>query len=351
MKKLLAMLLALAMMLGCAAFGEDVDYTGTWVLTGAESGGVELSAEMIALVGLDMTLVFDEDGTVTISMWGMEEAGTWVATENGVAITDADETLAVPYQDGALLIDQDGTIMKLTREGAVAAEEEEEAVPTVSAADFDFAGYWVVTSIEMMGMSLDPATLGVSAYMELFEDGTCYLVAMEETQDGTWAVTETGIETTDAAGVVDIYTLVGEQLVVEMEGMKMIFTREEYTVPLTGLTVADFNGDWEFAYVEVMNETYDAEEIETAISLHIEDGKGHVVTTYPEGVEEYDAVCEVEEVEDFGTVMYFLYLDPATEETTGYGMMLLLFDNGELVWYSMDEQDVTYFYCFVPAEA
>ena len=209
----------------------------------------------------------------------------------------------------------------------------------------DYTGYWVLTSMDYAGVVIDPAQLGLTAYMELYGDGTCLMVMADEAQAGTWVATENGIDTTDAEGVVDPFTYVDGTLVLEQDGTKLIFTPEVYTVPLTGLTVADFNGDWSFAYLEYLGAAYAAEEVGMTLDVHLEDGAGHIVMTYEGGAEAYDLTCMVEEAPDFGTVLYAIYLDETGAETDA-GMVLFLFDNDELVWYSIDESDNELYYCF-----
>lgn len=214
----------------------------------------------------------------------------------------------------------------------------------------DYVGYWVVTSTEINGKTYDPAALGVNAYMELYADGTCLLVAMDEMLDGTWTVTPTGITTTDADGDAAVYTYVDGALMVEEDGCKLFFTPEAYTMPLGGLTLADFEGDWVFTYVEVGNEVYYADELGVEMTLSIHDGKGvHAVYSGESGevTDLYNGVCEIEEVTDFGTAMLLLYTDDAGKPDGG-GIMLLKFDNEELVWYAIDEYDRSVSYCFVP---
>lgn len=217
----------------------------------------------------------------------------------------------------------------------------------------DYVGYWVMTGIEYAGVPMDPAQLGLNAYMELYDDGTCLMVMMDDGQYGTWTVTESGIETTDAEGVVDPFTLVDGALVCEQEGNKLIFTQEAYTMPLSGLTAADFEGEWVFTYVELGNEAYYADEVGMTMTLSIKDGKGVHASTYTaetgEVTESFNGVCETEEIPDFGTAMYFLYTDEAGNPTDS-GLMLLMFDNGELVWYAEDETGMAICYCFVKAE-
>lgn len=216
----------------------------------------------------------------------------------------------------------------------------------------DYVGYWVATGFEMEDKSLDPSALGVTAYMELYEDGSCVLAMMDGMRDGTWAVTPTGITTTEADGLVTVYTYTDGALVVEEEGCRLIFTPEAYTLPLNGLTMADFEGDWVFTYVEVGNAVYYAQELGVRMTLSIHDGKGvHAVYDDQTGEVQslFTGVCEIEEIPDFGTAMLLCYTDEAGTPD-GSGIMLLKFDNDELVWYAIDENNNNRFYCFVPEE-
>ena len=166
MKKILSLLLALAMMLGCVAFAEGVDYVGTWVLTGAETDGVQMGPSTLAAVGMDMKVVVNADGTVTLSMMGMEEGGTWAATENGIAITDSTETVEIAYQNEMLLMNQSGVTMMLTREGAAPAIVEAEGPTALAGVDpVAFEGQWLLTTANFMGVEMSAETVGV--YMAL----------------------------------------------------------------------------------------------------------------------------------------------------------------------------------------
>ena len=432
MKKLFSLLLTLAMLLGCVAGAEvAVDYVGTWVLTSLETGGMTIDMTMLAQRGMDMTMTLNEDGTMFTKTMGVTENGTWVVTETGIAITDDEETIELTYENDALRMEDEGAAMLLTREGAA----------PVAAEEISFPGTWVLMGLEMNGMTADPAALGIAGSMVLNEDGTCVLTMMDASQNGTWAVTETGLTTTDAEGTVDAYTVaegklrteadgmtlifgraqekveyvgmweltgvkaagltlapdqmglqmtlyvyedgtcemvtlgVPEQgtwaeveggiaitdasadtlvfavqdgaLVAEQEGMTLILTPAEYAQPMSGLTAADFNGEWVFVYAEYMGQVLDTEALGMSADLSIKDGAGHVDMVFTDGTESYDAVCEIEEVEDLGTVMYFLYIDAATGEATEYGMMLMLYSDGELVWYNTDSEGNDIYYCFV----
>lgn len=170
MKKLISLLLALTMLLGCTALGETIDYTGVWVLTGAESQGVEMGPSTLARVGLEMVMTLNADGTTTISAMGMEETATWVATENGIAVTDTnegvEETVEYPYQNGMLLVEDHGSILMFTREGAAPAVAEAAGPVALSGVLAEaFEGQWLLTHASIMGVEMPAEPLGL--YMAL----------------------------------------------------------------------------------------------------------------------------------------------------------------------------------------
>lgn len=210
---------------------------------------------------------------------------------------------------------------------------------------YDYTGLWVLTGVSTSGVTVDPSALGLDMTMELYEDGTCTLVALGEEEAGVWVLIEGGVAVTDAdAATMNLLLNEEGALTVEEEGATMIFTQEEYALPLSGLTVADFNGNWVFVYAETMGQVVAAEEAGLAINLQLTDGTGHIDITDAEGTQSIDAVCEIEEVADLGTVLYFLYLDENGAQT-GAGLPLFLYDDGELVWYYADETNEIY-YCF-----
>lgn len=61
-------------------------------------------------------------------------------------------------------------------------------------------------------------------------------------------------------------------------------------------------------------------------------------------------MCELEEVEDFGTLMYFMVIDPATGEQDGNGIVLVLYSDGDLAWIDVDEEANAIYNCFIRVE-
>lgn len=219
---------------------------------------------------------------------------------------------------------------------------------TAFAETSDYVGIWALTSVESLGITLDPAALGLDAVMTVNEDGTCVQESLGETMACTWTETETGIVVNDAEGDLEYYTYADGVLTLEQDGIKMVF--EPSALPLENQTLADFSGDWELDYVEYLGSYLSAEEAGMTIKIHLEDGKGRMEMVYADGSESYDAVCELEELEGFGTLVYFMLIDPATGEKDGSGMVLALYNDGSLVWLELDEDDNDIFYCFVRVE-
>lgn len=211
----------------------------------------------------------------------------------------------------------------------------------------DYTGYWELVETAVAGVSVDPATLGLEMSMELYEDGTCALIAQGETETGAWVATENGVAVTDADNItMDMVLQEDGSLLTEQEGVTLLFAQMEYALPMAGLTVADFNGDWTFIYAETMGQVISAEAAGAEMRIVLQDGMGHIDIVDPTGTISADAICEVEEIENLGTVMYFLYLDE-TGAATGNGIPLLMYDDGELVWLYADESSEIY-YCFTP---
>lgn len=180
MKKLLSLLVALTMLLGCMAFAEGVDYTGTWVLTGAEASGMQMGPAILAMFGMDMTMVLNADGTMTMTMMGMEETGTWTVAENGINVDDGTDVQLFTYQDEVLAAVSEEQTLLFTREGAAPAIEEAPAV--VSLANVDpvaFEGEWVLTTATMFGMEVSAEEIGSILLLNMAE-GACECTTIEE---------------------------------------------------------------------------------------------------------------------------------------------------------------------------
>lgn len=141
MKKLIFLLLALAIMLGCMAFTEGVDYTGNWVLTGIKTSENTIGPTMLASLGMDgVTLTIHVDGASVLALGEVSETYTWAQSEDDIILNNDDNNLRLIYHLEVLYFVQDDEMLIFTREGAAPAIDE-----TLPAESIDYTGVWVLT--------------------------------------------------------------------------------------------------------------------------------------------------------------------------------------------------------------
>jgi len=168
MKKIFAMLLVLAMLLGATAVAVAVDVTGTWYCTEIGEGGNTFNP---ADFGLNVVVTLNEDGTCTMDA---EEStqGTWTIDGDTVTIKEegAPDTV-MTLVDGKLIIDEEEATMVFSREAA-GGFTPAEAVEAAAVEDFN--GRWEAYKASALDMYVDIATLGQTAGL-LIEDGVVTL--------------------------------------------------------------------------------------------------------------------------------------------------------------------------------
>ena len=118
----------------------------------------------------------------------------------------------------------------------------------------DILGTWYMTSLEMEGMSINPASMGMEMVFVFNEDGTVTLQATDE-EDETAFWTLDGDTVTIASGEGDDETMAlvyaEEQLLIQEEGVTMILGREpaeadnaEIAPIHSAADIAEFDGEW-----------------------------------------------------------------------------------------------------------
>lgn len=156
MKKILACVLALSLMLLCVvAAAETTDVTGSWYLNVVETEGMQMEPGML---GMEVTMILNADGTVVLysafGEEGEEETGTW--TQEGDIVTlkqeEAEDTVFA-LTEGQLVADMDGEKMIFGRE-KTEVEKYEAAPVDTDAALADFDGDWEISLIDFMGMQI-----------------------------------------------------------------------------------------------------------------------------------------------------------------------------------------------------
>ena len=217
-----------------------------------------------------------------------------------------------------------------------------------------YVGAWTLTSIVTAGQSFDPAMLGTDMTIIINEDGTAIMSTMGMEETGTWTTVEGGIDLTDASGVTQTLTARDGALVLSADGVDMILTPTVITEDAAGyanilanLTLADFNGTWEMEHVETTQGYYSIEDLGARMTVVMADGSASIQMTTPDGATTFTAICATEEADNLGTILWASFIDPTTGEPDGTGMMFLLYDDGQLVWYEYDQaEQCEYFYCF-----
>ena len=229
MKKIIAILLTLTMLLSLAACGggEEDPNTGKYLGTTAKAMGMTM--EMSEIYPGETWVELKSGGKGTIMLDGDEFPMKWTLEGETFTITidgvDSVGTLA----DGVIVVDLMGMGVEMTflKEGVEAP---------VAAATYNDAGYWEVVRID----SEDPESViseedmeivkgaGVIMYMELNEDGTGILFMDEEMpltwQDGTVTFTD------DAMSV--SYTVENGELTLDMYELVFILRKGEKLEPV-----------------------------------------------------------------------------------------------------------------------
>ena len=166
MKKLLCALLAIVLLCACAA-AETADVTGTWYLNEIQTSVMTLNP---AMLGMELVLTLNPDGTaVTTSTASAEQTGAWEMDGETVNVTIAGNPQALSLDENGNLVGveaETGTTMVYGREKAeVVYFDPGTALTDVTLADFD--GTWNATLVQLGGIKLTPAEIGMEITIEL----------------------------------------------------------------------------------------------------------------------------------------------------------------------------------------
>ena len=159
MKKILSLVLALLMMLGCAALAED--------LTGAWYGD---------LFGMTATMTLAAEGTYTMELMGDVDEGSWVLEGNTLYMdkgTEAEVSMVYDADTNTLNMDMEGMVIVFGREAAAAFVPAE---PKADATVEDFAGSWKAANVNFMDMLVPTDFAGMN--MTLTIEGTTAVMAL-----------------------------------------------------------------------------------------------------------------------------------------------------------------------------
>jgi len=156
----------------------------------------------------------------------------------------------------------------------------------------DIVGAWDLSSIKAEGVTLPAAEWGMEMTMVFNEDNTAIaLMAGEEADEaGTWSIVDGKLYA--SANESDmVFTPVDDTLVVEEDGMKMVFGREkaeaeavEISPARTDAALSDFNGTWNAYLAGYEGMVFPIEAFGLEMAMVIEGGKA-TLTSSGESIE------------------------------------------------------------------
>lgn len=185
MKKMISMMLVLALCLLGFAVAEPMDVTGDWYLNTIESEGVELDP---AMLGFELTLTLNADGSAGMESFGEADTNySWVMDGENVIVTDSYDESMIFVPDGANLVvhdEENGFEMIMGREKTAPQGYVPAAVESAPAMQ-DFEGVWNAAIIDMMGMQLPMETIGMKLMVEI-KDGSAEVTSNESGAEITY---------------------------------------------------------------------------------------------------------------------------------------------------------------------
>jgi len=299
MKKILALITTLTLTLfvlcaGALAALDPADIAGTWYLSALE---MEDTVIVPAEYDMEIIIALHKDFTALAQATYDEDAeGTWAIIGGRVVLTLSDGDggrfrVTLTLIDGNLVeFEEDGTKSTYSK-----VAEDIGAPAALDAAGI--VGSWYLNVLETEGVALDPATIGLDMVMVFNEDHTAlpFVDGQPADQFGRWVIVDGKVhasadenEIANEDGMV--FTPVGGNLVVEENGMKMIFGREKAGAEPTGVppvdtdaALADFNGTWSAYLMELEGTWVPLDSLDHSPTLVIEDGKV-TLTLYEESL-------------------------------------------------------------------
>jgi len=203
---------------------------GVWNAFRAEADGMMMDKAALESYGLLIKLTLNEDGTGSLEMEGEAGEISWSESDGAVEIAvDGDSMTMTINADGTLAGDFGGVIIVFAKEGSEPPVEtpSNTSAAAVSGTAEDFIGAWNCTLMNVEGVLLNPADIGINMVLVINEDGTCSLIDDEGPAEAPWAMTaDGGIE---IEGMILVLNTEGK-LVMSEEGAEMYFERGEAPV-------------------------------------------------------------------------------------------------------------------------
>ncbi len=280
-------------MIALPASAAEADYVGEWAACAIDVGdGVKLTEYEGSNVSNIMKIIFNEDGTLTVTSFGQQIPGSWTADETGINAEIDGQQVSFKTVDGQLVNESEGILIYLAK---VVKPKSGGLLGALKANKF--VGYWVATGIDqgdglvtewdnqsvpdkaitinpdgswdIESINSDQVTINESnpndtdmPTMMLNRDGTLTATSMGIELIGTWKEIDGGVSITIEGEVVD-FTYENEMLSAIKSGVAVYFKREAKTtyeataLPTPMPAASVFVGDWSAAMYETGGYWYD----------------------------------------------------------------------------------------------
>ncbi|MGM9523657.1 MAG: hypothetical protein ACI3VU_04515 [Faecousia sp.] len=189
-KLLLCFLLILSLLLTAAACSkkeEKQNAAGYYILKTVSEDGEELDLETLGFSKDEAFLLLNEDGTAVLYLFDELTDLTWRNNQLRPVEGENTEPVSFTLEDKLLRFESDGTVLtfKLSKDDPpdLDALREKLAEPDGP------VGCYILDSMTMEGTTVDAeqlSALGMSAYIEFYEDGTGIVDLMGDIEDFEW---------------------------------------------------------------------------------------------------------------------------------------------------------------------
>lgn|GEM_PF-132405 len=202
-------------------------------------------------------------------------------------------------------------------------------------------GTWYLNAMDVMGMSMNPASMGMEMAMTLNEDNTAFaeMAGEEEGPTGSWAIVDDQVVVTMDGDDLALSLTDDGNLVAEQDEMKMTFGKEKAEVETieasparTDATLADFDGAWNAAFADMDGMKLPISALGLEFSATFDNGKA-TFTAFDSDAEMETAVSDgvltATDVETGTVVVFTLHEDGAMSCSIAEEGMLLYFEKAE----------------------
>ncbi len=297
--RLLCLTVALLAILFLPAALAETSYPGAWVCVAVDPGtGEKLTEFQGTSVSELARLNIREDGTLTVTSYGMEIPGTWIKSADGITAAIDGDSVIFFLQDGQLVNEFDGALMYLEKAGAKTSGG---LLSLVKGSKY--TGLWEAEAFETGGVRTTESEGVPVAKIIAFQinrDGTLELLSMGSSMAGTWQETDGGITITVNGTDTDMAYADGKLAGVS-EGVTIYLIRSGAAgpTPAPSPRASVFAGVWKGVRYETMGYFFDVSMLfpdGCTLTLR-EDGTGEAFITkdYTEKIlwEEKDGVLSI----------------------------------------------------------